>query len=424
MRKLIVSFLLVISIVHLKAQFTQATTPTAGIIPHWRVIHGDSVLDNYYWMYDYFGKGPDSIRAVDYLVAENKYLDTVMEKSKKFQNDLFLEMKGRIKEKNEAAPYFENGYYYYYRTDQGKQYFKLCRKKGNMDAKEEIIFNADQMAEGHAYFSATGFSVSDDNKLLAFALDTVSRRQYVIRVKNLETGEIFKDIITNTTGNLCWSNDNKTLFYTSKNPLTLLSDKIYRHVLGSEAKNDQLVYVEKDSSNYIAVFKSKNKKYIFIRSAATLSSEYKMIDASRPTDAFTVFQPRMNNVLYDLAIMDNKFLILTNKDSAINFKLMECPLNQTHVSAWKEYIPERKDVLLENVEEFKNFIVLQERKDGLIRMRVIRMRDNVPYDIDFGESSYTAQFGQNPEFNINTFQYRYNSLTTPVSTYNYNMVSK
>ncbi|HEY4965264.1 MAG TPA: S9 family peptidase [Puia sp.] len=424
MRKLLALAFASVAVFPLHAQFTVAIPPTAGIIPHWRVVQGDSVLDNYYWMYDYFGKGPDSTKAVAYLVAENKYLDTVMEKSKKFQSDLFLEMKGRIKEKNEAAPYFDNGYYYYYRTDQGKQYFKFCRKKGSMDAKEEIVFDGDQMAVGHAYFSATDLTVSDDNKLLAFALDTVSRRQYIIRVKNLETGKIFKDVITNTTGNLCWANDNKTLFYTSKNPVTLLSNKIYRHLLGTDAKNDQLVYAEKDSSNYIGVFKSKNRKYIFIRSGATLSSEYKMIDASRPTDAFTVFAARMKDVLYDLAIMDNKFLILTNKDSAINFKLMECPLNNTSVAAWKEYIPVRNDVLLENVEEFKNFIVLQERKDGLIRMRVISMKDNNAYSIDFGEATYYASFGQNREFNSSIFQYLYNSLTTPGSTYNYNLVSK
>jgi len=424
MRKLLISVIAVICIFPLHAQFTPATTPSAGIIPHWRVIHGDSVLDNYYWMYDYFGKGPDSTKAVDYLVAENKYLDTVMEKSKKFQNDLFLEMKGRIKEKNEAAPYFDNGYYYYYRTDQGKQYFKFCRRKGNMNAKEEIVLDADKMAEGHAYFSATGLNVSDNNKLLAFAEDTVSRRQYVIHVKNLETGEILKDFISNTTGDACWANDNKTIFYTSKNPVTLLSNKIYRHKLESDMKDDQMVYDEKDSSNYIAVFKSKNRRYIFINSEGTLSSEYKMIDASRPNDAFMVFQPRMKDVLYELAVMDNKFLILTNKDSATNFKLMECPLKQTSVSAWKEYIPTRKDVLLENVEEFKDFIVLGERKGGLVRLRVVRMKDNSSYDIDFGESSYAASFGQNPEFNRNIFQYRYNSLTTPGSTYNYNMVSK
>ena len=293
-----------------------------------------------------------------------------------------------------------------------------------MTAKEEIVLDGDQMAEGHAFFSAVGLNVSDDNKLLAFGIDTVSRRQYIIRVKNLETGEILKDFITNTTGDPCWANDNKTLFYTSKNPVTLLSNKIYRHSLGSDMKNDQLVYTEKDSSNYIGVSKSKNRKYIFIGSAGTLSSEYKMIDASRPNDAFTVFQPRMKNVLYDIAVLNDKFLILTNKDSAINFKLMECPLNNTGVSAWKEYIPTRTDVLLENVDEFKDFIVLQERREGLVRMRVIRLSDQSSHDIDFGEASYFASFGQNPEFNSHILQYRYNSLTTPGSTYNYNMVSK
>ena len=424
MKNIFLSTFLFITLLPLHAQFTSATAPVAAIIPHWRVTHEDSVLDNYYWMYDYFGKGPDSTKAVDYLVAENKYLDTVMEKTKKFQSGLFLEMKSRIKEKDEAAPYFNNGYYYYTRTDEGKQYYKLCRRKGSMTAKEEILLDVDKMAEGHSYFSAVGANVSDDNKLLAFGVDTVSRRQYIIRVKNLETGAMLKDFITNTQGDPCWANDNKTIFYTSKNPVTLLSDKIYRHTLGSTKENDKMVYAEKDSSNYIQVFKSKNKKYIFIRSGATLSTEYKMIDASKPYDAFTVFQLRMKDVLYELATMGNKFFILTNKDSATNFKLMECPLNKTSVTAWKEFIPTSKEILLESIEEFKDFIVLGERRNGLIQMHVIRLKNNAEYDVDFGEASYAASFAENPEFKSNILQYRYTSLTTPSTVYNYNMITK
>lgn len=398
--------------------------PVAEKKEHWREIHGDRVLDNYYWMYDYFGKGPDSTKVVDYLTAENSYLDTMMIDTKAFQEQLFTEMKARIKEKDESVPTFKNGYFYYTRTEDGKQYYKYCRKKGSLDAPEEILLDVDQMAEGHSYFSATGFSVSEDNKLLAYGVDLVSRRQYTIQVKNLETGEILKDAIPNTQGDPCWASDNKTFFYTSKNPVTLLSEKINRHTHGTDAKSDALVYEEKDKSNYIGVGKSKNNKYIFIFSQATMSAEWRMIDASKPNDSFKVFQPRMKDVLYEVIPLADKFLVLTNKDDAKNFKLMECPLNQTEASNWKEVIPVRSDVLLQSVEEFKDFIVINERKDGLVKLRIRNLADNSEHYLDFGEPAYAANFGSNPEYNSSTVRYGYTSLTTPSSVFDYNMGTK
>ncbi len=398
--------------------------PVAEKKEHWREIHGDRVLDNYYWMYDYFGKGPDSTKVVDYLTAENSYLDTMMSDTKAFQEQLFTEMKARIKEKDESVPTFKNGYFYYTRTEDGKQYYKYCRKKGSLDAPEEILLDVDQMAEGHSYFSATGFSVSEDNKLLAYGVDLVSRRQYTIQVKNLETGEILKDAIPNTQGDPCWASDNKTFFYTSKNPTTLLSEKINRHTLGTDAQSDALVYEEKDKSNYIGVGKSKNNKYIFIFSQATMSAEWRMIDASKPNDSFKVFQPRMKDVLYEVIPLANKFLVLTNKDDAKNFKLMECPLNQTEATNWKEVIPVRNDVLLQSVEEFKDFIVINERKDGLVKLRIRNLTDNSEHYVDFGEPAYAANFGANPEYNSSVLRYGYTSLSTPSSIFDYNMGTK
>jgi oligopeptidase B len=405
-------------------QWPNAAAPVAEKKEHWRTIHGDSVLDSYYWMYDYFGKGPDSSKVVDYLTAENTYLDTMMSGTKKLQADLFTEMKGRIKEKDESVPSFKNGYFYYSRTEDGQQYYKYCRKKGSLDAKEEILLDVDAMAKGHAYYAASGFEVSEDNKMVAYGVDEVSRRQYTIYVKNLETGEIYKDAIKNTEGDPCWASDNKTLFYTSKNPVTLLSEKIKRHLLGTDAATDALVYEEKDKSNYIGVGKSKNGKHIFIYSQATMSAELRMIDASKPTDAFKVFAPRMKDVLYDVTPLADKFLIRTNKDDAKNFKLMECPLDKTDASNWKEVIPHRKDVLLQGVEEFKDFIVISERKDGLVKMRVRSLKDNAEHYLDFGEAAYAANFGANPEYNSSILRYGYTSLTTPNSTYDYNLVSK
>jgi oligopeptidase B len=406
------------------AQFQTATPPTAEKKEHWRTIHGDSVLDNYYWMYDYFGKGPDSTKVVDYLKAENTYLETVTSATKPLQESLFTEMKARIKEKDESVPVFKNGYFYYRRTEDGKQYYKYCRKKGSLTAKEEILLDVDQLAEGHPYYAAVGFSISEDNNLLAYGVDDVSRRQYAIHVKNLATGQLLTDVIPNTEGDPCWASDNKTIFYTSKNPVTLLSEKIMRHTLGSVAATDALVYEEQDKSNYIRVDKSKNDKYIFIYSRATLSSEIRMIPASQPNATFTSFQPRMKEVIYDVIPLDDKFLIRTNKDDAKNFKLMECPLTSTASTAWKDVIPHRDDVLLEGVEEFKDFIVLQERKDGLVRMRIRNFKTNAEHYLDFGEAAYAANFDANPEYNTPTFRFFYTSLTTPSSVYDYNMTTK
>ncbi len=402
----------------------KATAPVAAKKEHVRNIHGDKVIDNYYWMYDFFGKGPDSTKVVDYLKAENSYLDQVMAGTKQFQADLFTEMKSRIKEKDESVPVFKNGYFYYSRTEDGKQYYKYCRKKGNLNAPEEILLDADKMAEGHAYFAATGFSVSEDNRYLAFGQDLVSRRQYTIHIKDLQTGQMLPDAIENTEGSAVWANDNKTIFYTAKNPVTLLSEKIMRHAMGTDPKKDALVYEEKDKSNYIGIDKSKNDKFIFIVSQATMSSEWRMIDASKANSAFTVFSPRMKDVLYTVVPLADRFLILTNKDDAKNFKLMECPLGTTSATAWKEVIPVRKDVLLQSVEEFRDFIVLNERKDGLVKLRVRSLKDKSEHYIDFGEPAYSANFGANPEYNSVSLRYNYTSLTTPSSTYDYDMSTK
>ncbi|WP_413668572.1 S9 family peptidase [Mucilaginibacter sp. Mucisp86] len=396
--------------------------PVAEVKPHIRAIHNDTVADNYYWMIDYFKKGPDSTKAVDYLKAENAYQDTMMSGTKNFQKVLFDEMKARIKEKDESVPVFKNGYYYYSRTDEGKEYYKYCRKKGSLDAKEEVLLDVDEMAKGHSYYSATGFNISPDNKLLAYGIDMVSRRQYTIHIKNLETGEIYTDAIVNTSGGSVWAKDNKTLFYTAKNPETLLTEKIKRHTLGSK-EADVVVYEEKDKSNYIDVDRSKSGDYIFIQSRATLSSEFRYLDAGKPNEAFKVFQPRIKDVLYSVTALADKFLIVTNQN-AINFKLMECPLDKTESSNWKEVLPHRKDVLLEGVEEFKDYIVITERKNGLNQFRVRNLASNQEHYVDFKEAAYTIYVGANPDYSSKVLRYGYTSLTTPSSTFDYNMDTK
>ncbi|MCC6290289.1 MAG: S9 family peptidase [Chitinophagaceae bacterium] len=397
--------------------------PVAPVKEHTRIIHNDTVADNYYWLNDYFKKGPDSSAVVKYLEEENAYLDTMMSGTKKLREDLYKEMKGRIKEKDESVPVFKNGYYYYTRTEEGKEYYKYCRKKGSPDAPEEILLDVDELAKGHPYYSATGFNISEDNKLLAFGVDTVSRRQYNIHVKNLETGELFKDVIKETNGGSVWANDNKTLFYTANNPVTLLSEKIKRHTLGTEASADGIVYEEKDPSNYIGVTKTKSGKFIFIVSQATLSSELRFINADEPSASFKIFQPRIKEVLYEAEDLGDKFYIVTNLN-AKNFRLMECPLNKTDSNEWKEIIPHRTDVLLQGINVFKDHLVINERKNGLVQLRIRNLSSGDDHYIDFGEPTYYAGLGSNPEFNSNIVRYTYTSLTTPNCVYDYNMNTK
>jgi oligopeptidase B len=404
-------------------QWPGATPPVAEKKDHETGMHGDKRNDEYYWMADFFSKGPDSNKVVEYLNAENAYTDTMMGGTGDLQAKLFAEMKGRIKEKDESVPVFSNGYWYYTRSEAGQQYFKYCRKKGSLDAPEIILLDVDKMAEGHPYYSAVGFNVSPDNKLLAYGVDTVSRRQYTIYIKNLETGEIYPDAIFPTSGGSEWGNDNKTLFYTATNPKTLLSEKIKRHTLGDDNKKDVVVYTEKDNSNYIGVGKTKSEKFIIIASSATMSSEYRILDADKPEGKFEVFQPRMKDVLYDIEHQNDKFLIVTNKD-ALNFRLMETSLGKTGVENWKEVIPTRKDVLLEGIDVFKDYLVVTERKNGLLQLRIRNINTNSEHYVDFGEPAYAAYSGANPEFNSTNLRYVYTSLTTPNSVYDYNMETK
>ena len=399
------------------------TAPVAEKKVYERTIHNDTVVDNYYWMNDYFKKGPDSAEVIAYLEAENNYTAAMMKDTESLQENLFHEMKGRIKEKDESVPYFKNGYYYYSRTEEGKQYYKFCRKKGDLDAPEEVLLDVDEMADGYAYYAVGGFSVSPDNKLLSYGVDTISRREYTIYVKNLETGELLADKIDRTTGGATWANDNKTIFYTAKNPVTLLSEKIRRYTLGSGSAGDVVVYEEKDNTNYIGVGKSKNGKHIMIYSGGTLSSEVHILDADQPNGTFKVFQPRMKEVLYSVTALADRFLILTN-DGAKNFKVMECPLDHTGKEHWKEFIPHRDDVLVSDIDEFKEYIVISERKNGLSQMAIRSLKDGTQHYLDFGEAAYTVYPSTNVEYDTDIVRYGYTSLVTPSSTYDYNMNTK
>lgn len=397
--------------------------PVCDTVPKVLTAHGDTRIDEYYWLNQYWLKGADSGKVVDYLKKENAYVDTMMSGTTALRKKLYDEMRGRIKEKDESVPVFKNGYYYYSKTVEGTDYYLYCRKKGSLEAAEEVLADVNAMAKGHDYFAVNGFNVSPDNKWMVYGVDTVSRRQYVLHIKNLETGQLLPETITNTEGYAVWGNDNKTIFYTAKNLVTLLSEKIMRHTTNTPQTADVVVYTEKDPSNYISISKTKSEKYILINSSATLSSEQRILDADKPDGQFVVFQPRMKEVLYYANHQNGRFLIATNKD-AKNFKLVECPVDKTTVENWKDVLPHNDSVLIEDVEVFKDFWVTTERKNGLTQMRIHSMNDNKEHFVDFGEPSYSVYPSGNREYGLGTLRFNYTSLTTPSSEFEYDMATK
>lgn len=388
--------------------------PVAEKIPKELTIHGQTRVDNYYWL-----KGRDNPGVVEYLKAENDYTQAVMKHTEQLQEKLYNEIVGRIKQTDMSVPYKEDGYYYYTRFEEAKEYPLYCRKKESLDAAEEVFLNVNDMAKGYNYYQVAGFTVSSDKNLIAFGVDTVSRRKYTIYFKNLKTGEILSDSIPNTSGRAAWANDNKTVFYALKDE-TLRPFKIFKHTLGTDVSKDREVFHEKDVTFEAYVYKTKSKGYIFIASESTLSSEYRYLDADNPDGQFKIIQPREKDLEYSVDHYKDRFYIQTNYE-AKNFRLMEAPLDKTTKENWKEVIPHRSDVLLQGFEVFKDFLVLSERKNGLTQLRIIRWDNKSEHYLDFGEETYTAYISTNPEFDTDLLRYGYSSLTTPNSVFDYNL---
>jgi len=381
--------------------------------------HGDVRIDNYFWLND-----RENPEVINYLNAENDYFEANMKHTNDFQKALYEEMKGRIKEDDESVPYKKNGYYYLTRFEKGKEYPIYSRKKNSLDAKEEILFDVNEMAKEHDYYQLGSYKISPDNKLVAYSFDTISRRQYNVLIKDLETGKIYPEQIKNTTGGMTWANDNKTLLYTNKDETTLRSDKIMKHILGTDAKDDTLVYEEKDDTFSTFVYKSKSSKFLIIGSASTLTSEYQILNADKPNEKFKIFQKRIRGLEYDIAHFDNHFYINTNADGATSFKLMQTALDKTEKENWTEVIAHREDTLLEGIEIFKDFLVLEERNNGLNKIRIKRWDGNKDYYLPFKEETYAAYTYYNPEFDTNILRYGYQSMTTPSSVIDFNMADK
>ncbi|MCK5765888.1 MAG: S9 family peptidase [Bacteroidales bacterium] len=389
--------------------------PVAKKINKELTAHDHTRIDPYYWLNE-----RENPEVISYLEAENAYTSAMLKHTAEFQTTLYDEIVGRIKQTDMSVPYKRNGYYYYSRYEEGKEYPVYCRKKGNLEADEEIMLNVNEMAEGYSYFQVGGISVSHNNKIIAYGVDTVSRRKYTIYFKDLESGELYDDAIQNTTGYAPWAADNKTVFYTRKDEMTLRADKIYKHVLGEEPEADPMIYHEEDETFGTGVSLSKSMEYLMIGSFSTLSTEYRFLNSSKPDGEFKVFQARQEKLEYFVSHYKNKFYIRTNLD-AKNFRLMETPLVKTGMKYWKEVIPHREDVLLEDYDVFNKYLALQERINGLTEIRILSHNGKKDFYIEFKEQTYLVYLSTNLDFDTDLLRYGYTSMTIPNSVYDYNM---
>ena len=391
------------------------TPPKAAIHPHEMTMHGHTRIDNYYWLNE-----RENPEVIAYLEAENQYAETCLKHTEPLQEQLFKEITGRIKQDDNSVPVKIRDYYHYTRYEEGKEYPIFCRKFQSLEAVEEILLDGNQLAEGHAFFEIGELGLSEDDKLLAYSVDTVSRRIYTVYVKNLETGELVGEPIPNTSGNVVWASDNETFFYGVKDE-TLRPCKIMRHRLGTPAADDVLVYEETDETFVCYINKTKSRKYLIINSESTLSSECRILESNRPEDEFRVFQQRQPDMLYGIDHYGEHFYIQTNADGAKNYKIMRTPLGQTEMAHWTEVIAHREKVMIESFTIFNKFFVIEERENGLVKIRIRSWGGSTDYYLDFGEPTYTAGVGANPDFDAVALRYAYNSMTTPSSVYEWDM---
>ena len=379
-------------------------------------IHNHERTDEFYWLNE---RGNQKV--IDYLNEENDYRNSYMKDYKNLENELFEEIKSRIKEDDSSVPYLDNGYFYYTRFEKGKQYPIYCRKKKSLSNKEEILIDANVISKGHEYFRIGGIDISPNNKIMAYSVDTVSRRMYTIYFKNLETGIESKKSIPNTTGGVSWANDNKTLFYNLKNIKTLRSEKFMRHVYNSN-NDDVEIYYEADEEFNTYSYKTKSNKYIILVSSKTISDEIRYIDADNPLGTLRLFQERIDELEYSINHKNNKWYIQTNTENSKNFKLMICNEGKTSLQNWKEFINHRENVLLESVEVFNDYLVITERENGQRRFNVFTNDNN--YYIDFDEEVFSVYPSTNAEINSGKFRYGYSSMTTPNSTIEFDLQTK
>ena len=393
--------------------------PKAEKIPVSFKKFNDIRIDDYYWL-----KERDNPEVIDYLERENDYYEKMTSHTLDLQDKLFNEIKNKIKEDDESVPYFLNGYWYKTKYEEGLGYPIYTRYKDSLSNKEEILFNCNELAEKHDYFNLSNFQISPDNKIVAYSIDTVSRRLYTIQFKNLETGEIYNDKIINSSGSFAWANDNSTLFYTNRDVNTLRNDKIFKHKLGTDYENDELIYFENDETFYTNVSKSKSKKYIIISSYSTLTSEFQFLPADSINKDFKLFNKRKRGVEYSINHYDDHFFIITNKDNAYNYKLMKTEINKTSSENWTDVIEHRKNILIEGIDIFKDHLVVSERINGLNRINIKKWDDSENYFLNFDNETFSANTTTNLDFDSKKLRYAYNSLNEPYSVVEFDMTTK
>ncbi len=392
------------------------TPPMAKPQPVELTTHNVTRVDPYYWL-----RERENPEVIAYLEAENAYTAEEMAHLQKLEGGLFDEMVGRIKQDDASVPYLDNGYWYYSRFEEGGEYPIFARKKGTLDAPEQVLLDVNTLATGHSFYQVGGFAVSEDGQMLAFAADTMGRRIYTLKFKNLATGEILDDEIHPTTGNVVWANDNKTVFYSRQDLETLRSYQVLRHTIGSSPDSDVVVFQEDDEQFFSFVNKSKSSEYLFIGSNQTLSNEWRYLDADNPMGTWQVFTPRERNHEHSIEHFGDHFYVLTNRGGATNFKLEKTPVSATGTENWETVIPHRADVLLEAFEIFRDFLVLDERARGLTQLRIRPWDGSGEHYVPFSDPTYSAGLSTNRDFDTKVLRYRYASLTTPTSTYDYNM---
>ena len=393
--------------------------PLAKQIPKNSTIHDDMRVDEFYWLND-----RENPEVIDYLNKENDYYNAHTAHTKDFQVSLFEEMKSRIKEDDSSVPYKYNGYWYITKFEKGKDYPIYIRKKESLTASEELLFDCNEMAKGHSYFRLVGLNISPNNHMISYGIDTTGRRQYKLQIKDLKTDKVFKEEISITTGGSTWANDNKTLFYTLKDETTLRSESIYKHLLNTDPKLDELVYKELDDTFGVSVYKTKSKKYLVIGSFSTLTTEYQILNADTPNGDFKMFQARTRGLEYGISHYNSDFYIVSNADGAKNFKLSKTPDSHTQKEYWVDVIPHRESVMLEDIEIFKDFLVISERENGLNQIKISRWDGTDSYYLPFESETYTAYSLSNIDFDTNILRYGYQSLTTPSSVIDFDMLTK
>ena len=398
---------------------TNLNPPIADQIPKQHKIHNHIRLDPYCWLND-----RENPEVIDYLERENDYYQKMTAHTQPLQKELYQEMRTRIKEDDTSVPYFYNGYWYITKFEEGQSYPIYVRKKQLLTAAEELLFDCNKMAEGHDYFRLVGITVSPDNTKVAYGVDLVSRRQYTLKVKNLRTGELLHTSIENTTGGSVWAADSSTLFYNQKNPKTLRSEAVYKHNINAPDQENVLVYEEADETYSVYVSASKSRKYIFISSQSTTTSEHRFISSDSPNEVFKVIQPRTKGLEYDVEHFGDHFYLHTNHNQATNFKIMRTPISRTELSFWEPLLDHREEVLIEDFELFDKYWVVNERENGLSRLRVMRWDQSEDYYLPMEEETYALYISYNPEFTTTQLRYVYNSMTTPTSVIELDLVSQ